>query len=306
MVNSSARARELRNQGIALIRNGDRANGQELLIQSLELNPQDEYAWIWLASVADTDEERRFCLHKVLEIDPQNEAARRGLASMGLAPAPTPSAMTALAPAAAPVSAPQHASATSTHLPSSASGNPNTRPGMPLAASTLYDDHHEALARYRLRQAQAARRSATLKALGAMTLLLALALFMGFQLYQQAQLRGWIEGRQIKTYRITQKWEGFGRRGSATYWVSWTNDNIRTPGNHRLNVEYDQWVRMNIGDPIRLAFIETSQRPHLAEGDIWTSDGNILFNAVVGGGALLLGLLMGGYAIYVSKHGPIE
>jgi hypothetical protein len=42
----------------------------------LQLN---EAAWLWLSSAVETDDERIGCLEKALEINPANDAARRGL-----------------------------------------------------------------------------------------------------------------------------------------------------------------------------------------------------------------------------------
>src|SRR5262245_12069750 len=69
-------------QGIAALKAGDRAGARDLLAQVIRLNPSDERAWLWLSGAVETDDERRRCLERVLQINPQNAAAQRGLAAL--------------------------------------------------------------------------------------------------------------------------------------------------------------------------------------------------------------------------------
>lgn len=49
-----------------------------------------EAAWVWLSGVVLGNEERRYCLERVIEINPEHTAARRalpGLSSEGAKPA---------------------------------------------------------------------------------------------------------------------------------------------------------------------------------------------------------------------------
>jgi hypothetical protein len=70
---------ELLKAGIraAKARNADEALA--LLKQVVELEPYNGTAWLWLSDVVGTDEQRIVCLQNVLAIDPDNEAAQRGL-----------------------------------------------------------------------------------------------------------------------------------------------------------------------------------------------------------------------------------
>ncbi|GIV96839.1 MAG: hypothetical protein KatS3mg057_1496 [Herpetosiphonaceae bacterium] len=79
-------ATRLRNEAIHLIRTGEVERGRQLLEQIVQQNPNDEYAWLWLSSVVPDDQKRRYCLERVLSINPQNEAAQRGLAKLPPAP----------------------------------------------------------------------------------------------------------------------------------------------------------------------------------------------------------------------------
>ena len=70
---------ELTAQGIAALKAGDKVLAYGLLTQSLGVNPQNELAWLWLSGVVQDDAERKYCLEQVLDLNPGNEAARRGL-----------------------------------------------------------------------------------------------------------------------------------------------------------------------------------------------------------------------------------
>lgn len=88
---SSEQARTLRQQGIALAKSGQKDEARRLLQQSIRLEPANEAAWLWLASVARDERERAFCLGKVLEINPNNQAALAAMETItqaDLPPAP--------------------------------------------------------------------------------------------------------------------------------------------------------------------------------------------------------------------------
>ena len=70
-------------QAIAAIRAGDKKTGRALLADIIQADWDNETAWLWLSSVVETDDERRRCLKRVLEINPDNQAAQRGLALLG-------------------------------------------------------------------------------------------------------------------------------------------------------------------------------------------------------------------------------
>ena len=58
-------------QAIAAIKSGDKATGQQLLAQVVNADPQNEAAWLWLASTLDDPQEKKECLQKVLQINPR-------------------------------------------------------------------------------------------------------------------------------------------------------------------------------------------------------------------------------------------
>jgi hypothetical protein len=63
---------------IELIKNGDKKGGQNLLVDVVNMNPNNETAWLWLSSVVP-QEKRIFCLEKALSINPHNIQARKQL-----------------------------------------------------------------------------------------------------------------------------------------------------------------------------------------------------------------------------------
>jgi sortase A len=66
--------------GIAAARAGQRERARDLLAHVLKQDQRNVLAWLWLSSVVDRPDEQRDCLKKVLVLDPDNQAARRGLA----------------------------------------------------------------------------------------------------------------------------------------------------------------------------------------------------------------------------------
>lgn len=138
---SSEQARELRQQGIAAAKAGQKDHARQLLQQAIRLEPDSEAAWLWLASVARDQRERVFCLQKILEINPHNETALRALE--GIMPA-SPFSMAAPTPTASAPAAPrraaetQAAAQTAPYVPSQLAREAdmmNQPPGVPLPSS---------------------------------------------------------------------------------------------------------------------------------------------------------------------------
>lgn len=61
--------------GIAAAKSGNRAEAKVLLMRVTESDPQNETAWLWLASISEYPEELLVFLQNVLNINPQNERA---------------------------------------------------------------------------------------------------------------------------------------------------------------------------------------------------------------------------------------
>jgi hypothetical protein len=75
----TSNADELLKQGIDDMRNGDRAAARQKFERVVELDENSEKGWMWLASVVETDEEKRICLGNVLHINPNNDRAQKAL-----------------------------------------------------------------------------------------------------------------------------------------------------------------------------------------------------------------------------------
>ncbi len=93
-------------QAIAAAQRGDKTAARRMLQQVLGEDRDNELAWIWMASVVDSFDERRACLERVLKINPNNARAKEALRRLGF-DAPTertaagsPSAATATTAAA--------------------------------------------------------------------------------------------------------------------------------------------------------------------------------------------------------------
>ncbi len=69
--------------GIEAVRSGDRSGGRRLLESVVRAEPDNEVAWIWLASCMTTVADRRACLQRVLQINPNNERAREAMKKLG-------------------------------------------------------------------------------------------------------------------------------------------------------------------------------------------------------------------------------
>jgi hypothetical protein len=68
---------QLMRDGIEAARAGDKATARDKFEQITEVDENNEKAWFWLASVVETDEEKRVCLNNVLVINPDNERAQQ-------------------------------------------------------------------------------------------------------------------------------------------------------------------------------------------------------------------------------------
>jgi ligand-binding sensor domain-containing protein len=70
---------------ISAIKDGQPKVARVLLEQVLAHDERNEQAWLWLAAVVETEQERQLCFDNVLAINPNNPAARQRIA-----PAPRP------------------------------------------------------------------------------------------------------------------------------------------------------------------------------------------------------------------------
>lgn len=72
---NSSEAQEHLSMGIKAAQRGDRAQARVALLRSTELDPSNENAWLWLASISEYPEELLVFLNNVLDINPENSRA---------------------------------------------------------------------------------------------------------------------------------------------------------------------------------------------------------------------------------------
>lgn len=70
---------QLLQRGIAAAKAGEREMARDLLMRVVEQDERNIQAWLWLSQVVTRPDERQICLENVLAIDPNHQAARRGL-----------------------------------------------------------------------------------------------------------------------------------------------------------------------------------------------------------------------------------
>lgn len=88
---ASSQSDQTLNAAITAIRAGETKRGRALLAQVLRANPSCEIAWLWMATVVETPQQKRECLERALAINPHNSIARRELESPGGAAPPVAS-----------------------------------------------------------------------------------------------------------------------------------------------------------------------------------------------------------------------
>lgn len=66
-------------QAIDAIKAGDKKRGGEILAELIKVEPNNEVAWLWLATCYKKVENKRRCLEKALEINPANQNAQQAL-----------------------------------------------------------------------------------------------------------------------------------------------------------------------------------------------------------------------------------
>lgn len=70
---------DLLQRGIELARAGQREEARTTLLQLVEADESNELGWLWLSGVMDRPEDIRVCLENVLEINPVNQQAIKGI-----------------------------------------------------------------------------------------------------------------------------------------------------------------------------------------------------------------------------------
>ena len=73
---------ELLRQGVEAARAGQKLESRKIFMQVVEIDPQNELAWMWLSGLMDDLEDRIIACENVLTINPANEKVRAYLESL--------------------------------------------------------------------------------------------------------------------------------------------------------------------------------------------------------------------------------
>ncbi len=71
-------------QAIDALQMGKKGEAREILTRLIRADQENALYWVWLSAAVESEKERRYCLEKAYQIDPQNAAARRGLMLLGI------------------------------------------------------------------------------------------------------------------------------------------------------------------------------------------------------------------------------
>lgn len=70
-------------QAMQAIEEGQTARARDLFTRLLRNNQNNVTYWLWMSALVETPKEQIFCLQKVLALEPENAAAKRGLTLLG-------------------------------------------------------------------------------------------------------------------------------------------------------------------------------------------------------------------------------
>jgi len=70
-------------EAIDATRKGQRKRARDLFTRLLQKDQSNLDYWLWMSGVVDTAKERTYCLQRVLQLDPDNLVARKGLVLIG-------------------------------------------------------------------------------------------------------------------------------------------------------------------------------------------------------------------------------
>ena len=73
--NSTEELTRILNEGIQDAKDGDRVAARQSLLRVTEAEPENEAAWLWLASISEYPEELLGFLQHILQVNPENERA---------------------------------------------------------------------------------------------------------------------------------------------------------------------------------------------------------------------------------------
>jgi hypothetical protein len=77
-------------EAIQKVKAGQKGQARKLLREIVEAQPDQEAAWLWLAAAEETEAEKRRCLERALQLNPENETTQQALARLGKGEIPLP------------------------------------------------------------------------------------------------------------------------------------------------------------------------------------------------------------------------
>lgn len=89
-----AELQQMLQAGQAALKRGEKDTARDLLLQVIDADEKNETAWLWLAAAVESVDDQIVALENVLELNPDNASAQKGLAQLrlkqSLTPAPPP------------------------------------------------------------------------------------------------------------------------------------------------------------------------------------------------------------------------
>jgi ferric-dicitrate binding protein FerR (iron transport regulator) len=79
LLNAPREFLQLFKEGKEAAKRGDQARAHELFRRAVEIDPYHEQIWLWLASVVESDDDRRVCFENVLALNPTHPTAHQQL-----------------------------------------------------------------------------------------------------------------------------------------------------------------------------------------------------------------------------------
>jgi hypothetical protein len=130
-------------------------------------------------------------------------------------------------------------------------------------------------------------------------LMAALGLYTTHKLYLMCRIRGFIGVRHVEVHHVTGKTAehgmGPGGRERTFCFVSWAADAAADDQSHRVPVECDYWETVKEDDRIEVIRLSDDGAIYLRGADVYTSDGNFIFDLV------LFGLELFGILFYWNR-----
>jgi hypothetical protein len=123
----------------------------------------------------------------------------------------------------------------------------------------------------------------------------ALAIFTTHKLYTMCRIRGFVGERRIEAHRVTGKTVEHGEKDRTFCFVSWAEDAREDDLRHRVQADCDYWETVKPDDRIELVRLDGDGETYLRGGDVYTANGQFIFDLV------LLGVELAGILYYWSR-----